>query len=114
MQVVVGALFTLLIGAGLIILYVLRRALSSKPRKQAYTKIGHTLLWAGICGLVWLFMTVSGVPVLGMRLWLPVGAIFFAWLLVAPVQELRVSIPRQEQGASQKASYEKWLPKPKK
>lgn len=114
MQMVLGVLFVLSIVVGLVTLFVLRRKLSSKPRKHAYTKIGHTILWAGICGLIWLFMTVSTVPVLGMRVWLPVGVVFFAWLLVAPVQELRVTIPNQEQGASKKASYEKWLPKPKK
>lgn len=114
-QIVFAAIFIALIGAGLITLYVLRRRAASKLRKHALGTIGQILLWAGICGLVWLLMTVMGVPVLGMRMWLPIGAIFFAWLLIrGPVRELRVSIPLQEQQAMNRASYEKWLPKPKK
>ncbi len=83
-------------------------------RRHALSRAGHGLVWAGISGIIWLLMTVSGVPVLGMRLWLIIGAIFFAWVLVGPIREWRTTIPLQEQGAAQKASYEKWLPKPKK
>lgn len=114
-QIAFAAIFIALIGAGLITLYVLRRNAASKLRKHALGTLGSILLWAGICGLVWLLMTVMGVPVLGMRMWLPIGFVFFAWLLIrGPVHELRTSIPLQEQQAMNKASYEKWLPKPKK
>lgn len=113
-QIVFVAIFVLLIGAGLLTLFIFRRQLTSKIRKHALGRIGHTLLWAGICGLIWLLMTVLGVPVLGMRLWLPVGVLFFGWLFYGPIKEWRTNIPAQEQDALNKASYEKWLPKPKK
>jgi hypothetical protein len=113
-QIAFGALFLVLVAAGLVTLYVFRRNAESKLRKRALGTIGQSLLWAGICGLAWLFMTVFGVPLLGMRFWLVVGFLFFTWLLVAPVRALRSSIPEQERLASSKASYEKWLPKPKK
>ncbi len=113
-QIVFGAIFLLLIAVGLVVLFVLRRQQSSKMRRHALSRFGHGLLWAGMSGILWLLMTVTGVPVLGMRLWLIVGALFFGWVLVGPVREWRTSIPLQERGAAQKASYEKWLPKPKK
>ncbi len=113
-QIVLAAIFILLIGAGFLFLYVWRRQAPSKARKQALGAIGHSLLWAGIAGAFWLLMAVSGVPIIGMRLWLIVGFIFFAWLLSRPLRALRTSIPAEEQGALNRASYEKWLPKPKK
>jgi preprotein translocase subunit YajC len=113
-QILLAAIFILLIGVGLLFLYVWRRQTASKARKQALGAIGHTLLWAGITGAFWLLMAVSGVPVIGMRLWLIVGFVFFAWLLSRPVKALRTTIPAEEQGALSRASYEKWLPKPKK
>ncbi len=114
MQIAFAAIFVLFVGAGLLTLFVFRRQAASKVRKQALGRAGHTFLWAGICGLFWLLMTVLGVPVLGMRLWLPVGAIFFGWLFYRPIKEWYTSIPALEQDAMNKASYEKWLPKPKK
>lgn len=113
-QIVLGAIFIVLIAAGLLTLLVWRRTQTSKMRRHALSRVGHGLVWAGVSGIIWLLMTVSGVPVLGMRLWLIVGAIFFGWVLVGPIREWRTTIPLQEQGAAQKASYEKWLPKPKK
>ncbi len=112
-QIIFGGIFILLLAAGVLTLFVLRPRQDSKLRKHAFTTIGHTLLWAGICGIIWLLMTVTGVPVLGMRLWLPLGVLFFGWLLFGPIRELRLTIPLQERTASQQASYEKWLPKPK-
>ena len=113
-QIILLGVFVVLMALGLITLFVWRRNASSKERRQALSRIGHTVLWAGIVGLIWLLMTVTGVPVLGMRMWLVIGVVFFGWLLRAPIRDLRVTIPQQEQGAMNKASYEKWLPKPKK
>ncbi len=113
-QIVFGAIFVLLIAVGLLTLFVWRRSQKSKMRKHALSRVGHGLLWAGICGVVWLLMTVLGVPVLGMRMWLPIGIVFFGWVFIGPLREWWTTIPLQEQTTAQKASYEKWLPKPKK
>lgn len=113
-QIVLLAAFVIFIALGLVTLFIWRRAAPSKQRKQAWSCIGHTILWAGISGIAWLLMAVAGVPVLGMRLWLIIGVVLFGWLLHAPIRKLRTMIPQQEQGALNKASYEKWLPKPKK
>lgn len=113
-QVVLLAIFILLIVVGLGVLYGFRPRATSKSRREVLSRIGHTFLWAGITGAIWLFMTVNTVPLLGMRIWLVIGAVFFGWLLVRPIRTWRVTIPVEERASQSRASYEKWLPKPKK
>lgn len=113
-QIMFAGVFVVLIGAGLIFFYVLRKNATSKLRKQTLGTMGAILAWAGISGLMWLLMTVTGVPILGMRLWLILGAGLFGWLFFRSFRVWTVTIPAQEQGAVKRDSYEKWLPKPKK
>lgn len=113
-QTVFSVIFGASVIGGLSILYILRRRNQSKARRHALGSLGHVLLWAGICGFIWLFMTLSGVPLLGMRLMLLLGAVLFGYLSLRPIRMLRIEIPQAELGAQSRANYEKWLPKPRK
>ena len=113
-QTALLALFGLFVVIGLWILYVRRRSATSKVRKHALSSLGYVVLWFGICGLIWLFMSWAAVPVLGMRLVLPMLVILFGFLSLRPIRMLRTEIPQAELGAQSRANYEKWLPKPKK
>ena len=113
-QTILAIAFAILIIAGIQILYVWRRRVESKARKHALTWIGHLVLWLGVGAEFWLAMTSNSVPLLGMRIWLPVGVLAVVWGLMKPIRELRFNIPAAERGSAERAAYEKWLPKPKK
>lgn len=113
-QTTLLVIFGLFVAVGLWILYILRRSAKSKVRKHALSSLGYVALWFGICGFIWLFMSWATVPLLGMRLVLPLLILLFGFLSLRPIRMLRTEIPQAELGAQSRANYEKWLPKPKK
>ena len=106
-------LLILCVGIGLsVYAYAVMRR--DKAVQRAWRWLGTASVWAGIVGLYLYFVMSQRIPVLGMRVWFLVWAGFFGWLIVRGLLHLFRDIPTDRREETGRASYEKWLPKPKK
>lgn len=109
--IVMLALLCIGIGVSAYANFALRR---DKTIQRAWRWLGTASVWAGITGLYLYAMSAQQIPVLGMRAWYLAWFVLFAWIIARGLIHLFRDIPADRRAEAGRASYEKWLPKPKK
>jgi hypothetical protein len=100
--------------AGLVVWIIEMRSHMSKWTKRAMGKAAAHLGWTGIVGLLLWMFTYERLPVLSMRFFYILWAVWFVLGAVFVVRFVWVKIPELEARNKERMEREKWLPKSKK
>lgn len=87
--------------------------LKDKDDRQVVRRAASCALWAGIVGFMLYAFTWMYVPLFSMRFWFVIWFFSFAWWAYTIGRFALQELPARRAGAVERASYEKWLPKPK-
>ncbi len=85
-----------------------------KPTRRIYEKVSGLLTWSGLAGLLLWSFEFEQVPVLSIRFFYVLLAIWIGWGLYDIVRYVRVEIPALKKAEADREAQNKWLPKRKK
>jgi hypothetical protein len=111
---VILVVMALLFLAGIDVVVLTRLRVSDKDRRQAFGRIQTWLITMSLVGLALYGATYEGISFFSMRVWFIVWFLGFVYWGYRVVVHLLKVVPVLKVAQSERAAYEKWLPKPKK
>jgi hypothetical protein len=110
---IVFIVMAFLVLAGIDVAILARLRVKDKERREAFGKAQTWLITMGLAGLALYGAAYEGISLFSMRVWLAVWFVgFFYWGYRVTIHFLKV-VPSLQEMQSERAAYEKWLPKPK-
>jgi len=85
----------------------------SKETRRAFGKLGNHLTWTGLIGLLFWTFTWQGIPILSMKMFFVLWAIWFVWGFYPIYTYLFIEVPEKNAMRQEREVAEKWLPKKK-
>ena len=111
--VLILSILTLGGGIGYIFFLSSRFEKLDKYERRLWRSVSLACFWFGVAGFLLFAMTGQRIPILSMRIWWVVWLGIVIWVVSRFVRRARKKIPAERRLYSERAAYEKWLPKPK-
>jgi amino acid transporter len=102
--------FALMILGGLIV-RIVNKQRQDKFERLTLSRLAATLLWIGVLGLVWLFLTFEEIQIFGARFWFLVLALAFVASMASIYRYWTIKVPQQRMLEQSKAEANKYLPR---
>jgi hypothetical protein len=99
---------------GIIASLVLLKNGLGKTNRRVFEKTAGLLTWSGLTGLVLWAFEYERIPILSLRIFYVLLAVWIAFGLYDIIRYLRVEVPALQRLQEERIERERWLPKKKK